>query len=113
MKLVFLVAIVLVFFVLGFMFLSKFNASSRRNLILGIVSLVLLITGYTMMQDKSENKNLNVLISYNQSNVIICKEIEVTNKDFNYVSGTLSFVAKESSKYKGITLQLEDCQLKK
>ena len=112
MKLVFLVAIVLVFFVLGFMFLSKFNASSKRNLILGIASLIFLIAGYTMMQDKSENQNLQMLISYNQGKILLCKEVEVSNKDFNYVSGTLSFVAKESSMYKGITLQLEDCKLK-
>ena len=112
MKVVLLVIIAIVFFVIGFLFLSKFAASNRRNIILGIASLILLMYGYNMLQDKSESQNLQMLISYNQGKPLKCKEIEVTNQDFNYVSGTLSFVAKESSMYKGITLQLEDCKAK-
>jgi hypothetical protein len=112
MKLLLLLVIGLVFFIIGYKFLSsKDGSGSRKNLLLGVASLLLLILGYSMLQDKGESKNLEILLSFNQDKTIVCRDIKVNNAEFNYVSGTLSFVAKDSSQHKGLTLPIEECKI--
>jgi hypothetical protein len=112
MKLALLVIIATIFFVLGYLFVSKKHTKKNsKNLLLGVASLLFLIIGYSMLQNRSESKNIEVLLAYNQNRAITCKDVALTNKEFNYVSGTLSFVGKDSSSYRGLVLSIEDCKI--
>jgi len=110
MKFILLILIVLISMGIGFFLLSKFADKNKKNILLAGLSLILLIVGYSMLQNKSKGNNLEKLLAFNNSKTLICKDIKVDIKNFNYVNGTLSFVAKKNSKYKGLTIAIEECQ---
>ncbi len=77
---------------------------------LGVI--ISLMVFYQLVKEGEGNRNREVVLAFSQGKEVACKETVVTNKDFNYVSGTLSFVAKEGGKYNGVLFSVEECMVK-
>lgn len=102
--------------ILVVIFYAKSESLSRKSKIVA-----LLIIGHAIgfgwlyelnNANQSEN-NREVLTAFKQGKVLTCKEIEVNNKEFIYISGTLSFMPNETNqKHKGLVIDIATCNVK-
>lgn len=100
----------------GAIFYAKSEALSRKSkwilfLILGHV------IGFGWLYElgitNQSEQNREILTAFKQGKTLTCKEIDVNNKTFIYVSGTLSFIPKDTNeKHKGLVLDIVTCKLK-
>ncbi len=93
---------------------SKKESLSNSTKISIIVSLTLVIVAgwlYTVYNQKSAQNDRDIINAYEQGKTLNCGDYEVNNKNFIFVSGTLSFVAKESVKeLKGVVVDISTCK---
>lgn len=99
--------------------LSKFDIISYKMRISFGVLLLLLAVGigiFTFFQEKQENKVNDLAQFFLQGKSLICQtntqEIEVNQKNFNFISGTLTLMGKEYSDYHRKTIPIKACKLK-
>jgi hypothetical protein len=90
--------------------LTKVRKQEKYNISIATVIVLFAIGVYTGFQDKINQQNYNIVIAFNQGKTIICNSKEINDRDYNYVSGTSVFVAKESSVHKGDLIRVSDCQ---
>ena len=68
---------------------------------------------YELNNSHQSEQNREILSAFKQGKTLTCKEVEVNNKTFIYVSGTLSFIPKDTNeKHKGVVLDIVTCKLK-
>lgn len=68
---------------------------------------------YELSSAHQSEQNREILSAFKQGKMLTCKEIEVNNKTFIYVSGTLSFIPKDNNEnHKGLVLDIVTCKLK-
>lgn len=102
--------------IFGAIFYAKSEALNRKSKIA-----TLLIIGhaigfgwfYELNNANQSEHNREVLSAFKQGKTLTCKEVEVNNKTFIYVSGTLSFIPKDTNEnHKGLVLDIVTCKLK-
>ena len=100
---------------IGF-FAKKTTLSKKAKMI------IILLVGHAIMfawlyelnnQRVSENNRV-VLNAFKQGKTIYCDGIELTSKDFIFVSGTLSFIANDKNQdQKGVVIDISTCKMDK
>lgn len=101
---------------LGAFFYAKSEALSKKSKII-VVLIVAHIIGfgwlYEFRTSHQSQYNRDILSAFKQGKSLTCKEIEVNNKQFIYVSGTLSFMPNETNtEHKGLVIDIATCKLK-
>ena len=95
-------------------FVSKKESLSNSMKISIVLSLVLVfIAGwlYTLYNQKTALGEREIINAFEQGKTLNCGNYKVNNTDFIFVSGTLSFVAKESVKeLKGVVVDISTCR---
>jgi K+ transporter len=89
--------------------LKKIRKKERFNLSIATVIVLSAIVYFNYSQDKDNKKNFQYIVAFKQGATLVCNGIDIDNKDFNYVSGTSVFVAKEISEKKGTLIPLSEC----
>lgn len=97
---------------------------ARRELIaqsvrisIGVLLLIVAlgIGVFTFFQDKNEAKYTQLAQAFLQGKTLICKvgtkDIAVSQKEFNFISGTLTLMGKRESKFLQTTIPLKACEL--
>ena len=100
---------------IGF-FAKKTTLSKKAKMV------IILLVGHAIMfawlyelnnQRVSENNRV-VLNAFKQGKTIYCDGIELTTKDFIFVSGTLSFIANDKNQnQKGLVIDISTCKMDK
>lgn len=100
---------------IGF-FAKKTTLSKKAKMI------IILLVGHAIMfawlyelnnQRVSENNRV-VLNAFKQGKTIYCDGLELTSKDFIFVSGTLSFIANDKNQnQKGLVIDISTCKMDK
>ena len=100
---------------IGF-FAKKTTLSKKAKMI------IILLVGHAIMfawlyelnnQRVSENNRV-VLNAFKQEKTIYCDGLELTSKDFIFVSGTLSFIANDKNQnQKGLVIDISTCKMDK
>jgi protein-S-isoprenylcysteine O-methyltransferase Ste14 len=95
-------------------FVSKKDSLAKTTKIYIIISLVLvflvgwLYTAYNQSVAKNDRAVIN---AFEQGKTITCGNYKVNINSFIFISGTLSFVAKEDNKeYKGVVIDISTCK---
>ncbi len=95
-------------------FVSKKESLSNRTKIYIVVSLsVVIVAGwlYTTYNQKTALNEREIINAFEQGKTLTCGNQKVNNTNFIFVSGTLSFVAKESAKeLKGVVIDISICK---
>jgi len=96
------------------MFVSKKDTLEKTTKIYIILSLVLVfLVGwlYTVYNQSIAKNDRAVINAYEQGKTITCGNYKVNINSFIFVSGTLSFVAKENKKeLKGVVIDISTCK---
>lgn len=95
-------------------FVSKKESLTTNLKIYIIISLVLIFFAgwvYTRYNQRTAENEREIINAYEQGKTIICGDYKVNSNDFIFVSGTLSFVAKENRKdLKGVVVDISTCK---
>lgn len=93
---------------------SNFSVIKKTIGIIIFISVAILVVVYSMWQSNQDEKALLYQNAFIRGDSLVCfnkfhsdKEIEVNNKNFNLISGSLSFIGKGSMN--GININIEDC----
>lgn len=99
--------------------LAKYNLVSYKTRISIGIALLVIATGigiFTLIQDKTEATLTELAQSFLQGKVLECQTqvttLEVSNKTFNFISGTLTLMGKSDTEFKRIIIPLKACKLK-
>ncbi|MDE6886739.1 MAG: hypothetical protein K2P17_06855 [Helicobacteraceae bacterium] len=105
--------IILVAILVGlFLYFTFKNKVTKKNgIILGFIFIIILalIIIYTTLQDRNNKKQIDLIFSFNQGKELQCGDLIVQNKNFNFISGTLSFVGKKKTKFEDKIIPIEEC----
>lgn len=97
---------------LYFIFKGKLNKKSASLLgILLSISIILMCVYNYFIEDKTKQYNL-IITAFDRGDVIECGDISVSNKEFNFTNGTLSFMGKQGSKYHYKSISIDECDIK-
>ncbi len=95
-------------------FVSKKESLTTSVKIYIILSLVLIFFAgwlYTLYNQKTAQNEREIINAYEQGKTITCGDYKVSSNNFIFVSGTLSFVAKENRKdLKGVVVDISTCK---
>ena len=95
-------------------FVSKKDSLAKTTKIYIIVSLVLVfVVGwlFTVYNQRVAQHDRDIINAYRQGKIITCGDYKVDINSFLFVSGTLSFVAKEDKKeLKGVVIDISTCK---
>ncbi len=95
-------------------FVSKKESLTTSVKIYIILSLVLIFLAgwlYTLYNQKTAQNEREIINAYEQGKTITCGDYKVNSNSFIFVSGTLSFVAKEDRKdLKGVVVDISTCK---
>ena len=95
-------------------FVSQKDSLAKTTKIYIIVSLVLVfVVGwlFTVYNQKVAQHDRDIVNAYSQGKVLTCGGYKVDMNSFLFVSGTLSFVAKEDKKeLKGVVIDISTCK---
>ena len=95
-------------------FVSKKEALTNSIKIYLIASLLLIFFAgwvYTLYNQKKAKSEREIINAFEQGKTISCGGYKVNSKNFIFVNGTLSFVAKENIKdLKGVVIDISACE---
>lgn len=83
--------------------------TSKTLVVAFIVILAVLAGIWASVQVSRSKEEARLVVLFNQGKKLECNGIIVSQKEFNFVSGTLSFIGKPNTPYHGSTLSLEWC----
>ena len=93
---------------------SKKESLPNTTKVYIIISLLLVVVAgwaYTEYNQKTAQSDTDIINAYEQGKTIKCGNYKVNSDNFVFVSGTLSFVAKESVKeLKGVVIDISTCR---
>lgn len=95
--------------ILYFIFRGKFNIKNRIIISLFSIIIFIIIGIYTFMQDADNKKDADIIASFSRGEEIKCGDLIVSQKDFIFISGTLSFVGKKDTDSFGKIIQIDKC----
>ncbi|AFL67857.1 hypothetical protein [Sulfurospirillum barnesii] len=92
------------------------EALSKRNKQILLVLIVLTIGSggvYEWQNDKKSAHNREMANAFKQGKTLLCKDKEISNESFIFVSGTQSFIPNETNTNdKGVVIDIVTCKLK-
>ncbi len=95
-------------------FVSKKDSFSKSMKIYISISFALVFLAgwlFTVYNQKTAQRDRNIANAFEQGKTLTCGNYKVNNNDFIFVSGTLSFIAKESKKnLKGVVIDISTCK---
>jgi len=95
-------------------FVSKKESLTNSIKIYIILSFLLIFFAgwiYTFYNQKTAQNEREIINAYEQGKTIICRDYKVNNNNFIFISGTLSFIAKENIKdLKGVVVDISTCK---
>ncbi len=113
MQVLLFIAIVLV---LLSVFFAKSESMPLKYKIIMVLSIGIIIgLGFMYQSNVSEQTehNRDIMNAFKQGKAIQCGDVEVSKKNFIYVSGTLSFVPNDKNMvHKGIVIDIVTCTVK-
>lgn len=99
--------------------LAQYNVISKKGRILVGVGLLVVALGigvFTLFQEKNDSRLTELAKLFLQGKTLVCvvgsESLEVDKEKFNFISGTLTLMGKESSEYFRKTIPLKACELK-
>ncbi len=109
-------ALITIVAILGAFFYAKSESLSRKSKIIVFLLLGHLIGFGWLYEFNTSNQskhNREILSAFKQGKSLTCKDVEVDNKHFIYVSGTLSFIPNDANEEnKGLVIDSVTCKLK-
>lgn len=97
--------------------LTKYNLVSYKMRVGVGIALIVLAIGigiFTLQQDKNAAYLTQLTQSFLQGETLFCERnanlLEVNNKSFNFISGTLTLMGKDDSKHKRVIIPLKACK---
>lgn len=105
-------AVLVLVLVLLWMLLRDFGLISFKQKIVSVVVLSVLgifLMFYTYEQDQANQVQTALQRAFLRGETLVCKGIKVNNKDFNLVTGTLSFLGKKNTPMQGMLVDLQTC----
>lgn len=95
-------------------FVSKNDSLAKITKIYIIISLVLVFAVgwlFTVYNQNVAEHDIGIVNAYRQGKILTCGDYKVDINSFSFISGTLSFVAKEDKKeLKGIVIDISTCK---
>ncbi len=114
-----LVIVVVIALVLVVQLLAQYNLISKRGKILVGIMLLAVAIGmgvFTLFQEKNDSRLTELAKLFLQGKMLVCvvggESLEVDKEKFNFISGTLTLMGKETSEYFRKTIPLKACELK-
>lgn len=101
-------------FLLIFFVLKDFGVISKKQTLIVISILVILaiIIGiYSYFQSKSDKNDMILQLAFLQGKSLECDNVIVNKENFNFVSGTLSFIGKKNSAMNNMIIPLSGCKV--
>lgn len=107
-----LIALISVIIGLFLYFNLRGKLDKKNGVILCVLCAVCVITVliYTFLLDKKNRIDAEIIATFSRGETIKCGEITVTNEDFTFTNGTLSFTGKVGSKYERTIIAIEECE---
>ncbi|WP_104749534.1 hypothetical protein [Helicobacter cynogastricus] len=108
------IVLALVLILLWFIF-KDFGLVRFKQKLLSALALVVLggmVGFYTYEQDKNNRAQMDLQRAFLRGETLLCGHVEVNNKNFNLVTGTLSFLGKPNGPMKDTLIDLQSCQKK-
>ncbi len=104
----------LIFGIIGVVvyFFTGLTKRLKIAIALSLFSGWLLVFGFTIYQDKTRERHKELLYAFEHQKALWCKGYLVDKKNFNFVSGTMVFVGREKTPYEGLTISIDECEIK-
>lgn len=110
-----IVLILLIVTLLLFLILRDFGMVSKKQKILSVIALIIvasLIGVYSYNKSQNDKKTFLLQMAFLRGETLVCKEKEVSAKNFNLVSGTLSLIGRKNTDFHNVVFSLEECEQK-
>lgn len=106
--------IVLISVIIGLFLYFNFRRrwSKKRVVILGVLCALCVVLAliYTLLLDKKNRADAEIIASFHRGETLQCGEISVNSADFTFTNGTLSFTGKVGTKHQHKIIALEACE---
>lgn len=103
------------FFALFYLVLLLFPQIAKRDKIIGAVILLILAVAAVIYETASEDstqRNMLTIEAFRNGKILDCKNSPVSKENYNYISGTNTFVGKPNSEVNMQRYQVGDCRIK-
>lgn len=97
--------LVIVLIIVGLNLFTNLKKSDKIKIVAGFGVFVIIATIFEV----SQKSNHDVALRFEQGKTLKCKEIDVNSSEFNFVSGTLTFIGKKEQN-RGLMFELKDCK---
>lgn len=107
-----LIALISIIVGLFLYFNLRGKLDKKKGVILGVLCAVcvVIVLIYTLLLDKKNRVDAEIIAAFHRGEVIQCGEIAVSNADFTFTNGTLSFTGKVGSKHQHTIIAIEECE---
>jgi hypothetical protein len=112
MKILVIIAVAIIITFMVYAIANKIRNHKIISILLFLI-LIIIISIFTNIQRNTEKQHAKIINLFNRNKIIICDEIKVSKKDFNFISGTLVFMGKEKSDFQAQIIPLNECSLEK
>jgi energy-coupling factor transporter transmembrane protein EcfT len=107
--LIFILVIILVFAVKK----DELSTKTKTTMMVSILVIIILGTVYELNKNANAQESREKVNAFLQGKTLLCNNIEVSKKDFDYVSGTQTFVPLSNNyEHKGLILEVSKCTIK-
>lgn len=92
-------------------FVIRKRLNKLNMIIVGILFVIIIIVVgfYTFSQNQTGKKDADLIASFLRNENLQCGDIVVNKNNFNFISGTLSFVGKENTDFFRNVIPIEKC----
>lgn len=107
-----LIALISIIIGLFLYFNLRGKLDKKKGVILGVLCAVcvVIVLIYTLLLDKKNRVDAEIIAAFHRGETIQCGEIAVSNADFTFTNGTLSFTGKVGSKHQHTIIAIEECE---
>lgn len=106
-----LLAIILLVPVLLRMF-TTLDTTHRRYVYFSLIAVSALIVVLQHFNAQDDSKRQDLIVAFNQGAELICDTRTVSNKAYEFISGTMTFNARIGSSVEGFSFKVRDCRVK-
>lgn len=109
MKLAFVLIGFLVALYLLFLMLPQVSKKDKIRAFVVFIVLIVAASFYEMRKEDSSEKMFMTIEAFKNGRTVDCNGVEISNKHFNFVSGTNTFLGRDDSNYSMQRYQVKDC----
>ena len=115
-----LLAILLIFGVVGAVvyFFTDMTKQLKYTILSALLLGWVLVAVYSYYQNQKRIRIDKLYYEFNHGKVLVCEapfgeKVKVDKEHFNFVSGTLVFMGKEGTKYEGLVVPIDSCEVER